>query len=447
MSEIKSKLDVNQEVHICGDFNCNMLKRPGLSSSIHDICNLIGATQLVTEPARVTQTSSTLIYLLLTTKEEKTAESGVIHASISDHSIVYAIIKGKRLRVLPRIIQTRSFKAFISEKFEDLFNSNWNSVYEADDVHGASKAFTKIVNEVADRHAPKVNIKVKGNLPLTFSDELILLMKERDNAKLIAARTKLSEDWIYYKKLRNRVNRLKHHEKKNYFNETLRENSHTPKQLWKKLKELVPSKITKSSKVQRIQVKDPEVTDKKQIADYFNDFFINIGRKLASQITLRGNPLDYLQANTQPTDFKFEQATGSDVLSKIRKLKEGKSMGLDGISVKTIKAGESALSGPLTYIFNLSISTGEVPDIWKYKCVSPFHKSGNKLKITHYRPISVQPIALKLLEQIIQEQSYKFLSENGVINSKQSGFRRSHSTATATIDVTNYILEKFPKET
>ena len=240
MSEIKSKLDVNQEVHICGDFNCNMLKRTRLSSSIHDICNLLGATQLVTEPTRVTQTSSTLIDLLLTTKEEKIAESGVIHVSISDHSIVYAIRKGKRLRVPPRIIQTRPFKAFISEKFEDLFNSNWNSVYEADDVHRASKAFTEMVNEVADRHAPKVNIRVKENLPSTFSDELILLIKERDNAKLIAARTKLSEDWNYYKKLRNRVNRLKHNEKKNYFNEALRATSHNLKHLWKKLKELVP---------------------------------------------------------------------------------------------------------------------------------------------------------------------------------------------------------------
>ena len=102
-------------------------------------------------------------------------------------------------------------------------------------------------------------------------------------------------------------------------------------------------------------------------------------------------------------------------------------MGLDGISVKIIKAGESALSGPLTYIFNLSISTREVPDIWKHKLVSPIHKSGSKLKITHYRPLSVQCITLKLLEQIIQEQLYNFLSEKGVINSKQSLFRRSYS--------------------
>ena len=139
----------------------------------------------------MSQTSSTLIDLLLITKEEKIAESSVIHASISDHSIVYAIRKGKRLRVPPRTIQTRSFKAFISEKFEeDLYNPNWNSVYEADDVHGASKAFTKIVNEVVDRHAPKVNIRAKGNLPAAFSDGLILLMKERDNAKLIVGKNK-----------------------------------------------------------------------------------------------------------------------------------------------------------------------------------------------------------------------------------------------------------------
>ena len=77
------------------------------------------------------------------------------------------------MRTPPRIIQTRSFKAFILEKFEDLYNSNWNPVYETDDVHGASKAFTKIVNKVADRHAPQINIRVKGNLPAMFSDELI----------------------------------------------------------------------------------------------------------------------------------------------------------------------------------------------------------------------------------------------------------------------------------
>ena len=168
---------------------------------------------------------------------------------------------------------------------------------------------------MADRHAPKINIRVKGNLPTMFSDELILLIN--------SARTKLSEDWNYYKKLRNRVNRLKHLEKKNYFSEALRETSHSPKQLWKKLKELVPSKKTRSSKVQRIQVKDLEVTDKKQIADFFNDFFINIRRKLASQISLRGNPLDYLETNTQSRDFKFELATGSDLLSKIGKLRQG----------------------------------------------------------------------------------------------------------------------------
>ena len=110
---------------------------------------------------------------------------------------------------------------------------------------------------------------------------------------------------------------------------------------------------------------------------------------------------------------------------------------LDGISE----------SGPPTYIFNLSICTGEVPDIWKHKHVSPIHKSGSKLKITSYRPIPIQPISLKLSEQIIQKPLYNSFSNKGVINPKQSGFRRSHSTAMPTIDVTDYILEKSLKET
>ena len=71
----------------------------------------------------MTQTCSTLIDLLLTTKEEKIAESGVIHASISDHSIAYAIRKGKRLRVPPGKYKQGHSKHLFQSKLKKIFTT------------------------------------------------------------------------------------------------------------------------------------------------------------------------------------------------------------------------------------------------------------------------------------------------------------------------------------
>ena len=48
-------------------------------------------TQLVTEATRVVPNSSTLIDLIYTSNDNKIEESGVIHTSISDHSLVYVV--------------------------------------------------------------------------------------------------------------------------------------------------------------------------------------------------------------------------------------------------------------------------------------------------------------------------------------------------------------------
>ena len=57
------------------------------------ICRLYQIDQLITEPTRVTPTSTTVIDLILTNRSENISESGVIHLGISDHSLVYLVRK------------------------------------------------------------------------------------------------------------------------------------------------------------------------------------------------------------------------------------------------------------------------------------------------------------------------------------------------------------------
>ena len=195
-TETQSKLGQgHKEIYLFGDFNFEMLGINGLSSAIKEICIAVSASQLIEEPTRITD-------LLISTADDKITESGVIHTAISDHSMIYAIRKCRRARNPPRIINTRSYKTFNPEKYtEDLQSADWSGIYKADNINKATEAFTEQVQIIADKHAPRVTVRVKGAVNNMFSDELLVMMKERDAAKVKAARTKEVDDWNEFKRL------------------------------------------------------------------------------------------------------------------------------------------------------------------------------------------------------------------------------------------------------
>lgn len=59
------------------------------------------------------------------------------------------------------------------------------------------------------------------------------------------------------------------------------------------------------------------------------------------------------------------------------------------------------LCNPLTYVFNLSIKQGIVPESLKSARVVPIFKSGNNKDASNYRPISVLPCFSKILEKLM----------------------------------------------
>ena len=63
----------------------------------------------------------------------------------------------------------------------------------------------------------------------------------------------------------------------------------------------------------------------------------------------------------------------SELESLINKLKNGKSPGADNIGVKMVKENAFILVDPLIHLFNLSITTGIVPDKLKIAKVVPVY--------------------------------------------------------------------------
>ncbi len=91
---------------------------------------------------------------------------------------------------------------------------------------------------------------------------------------------------------------------------------------------------------------------------------------------------------------------------------------------------------PLTYLFNLSLSTNEIPSIWKTAYVRPLFKWSNPTVLNNYIPISTFSILSKVLKSLVNDQSkVDFLSSKNALSELQSGFRNKHSTSTAIIKV------------
>ena len=75
-----------------GDINCDLLSESN-ANALLNVSDVYGLRQLITEPTRVTPSSSSLIDLIFTDQPDLVSFSGISHVGISDHSLVYAFRK------------------------------------------------------------------------------------------------------------------------------------------------------------------------------------------------------------------------------------------------------------------------------------------------------------------------------------------------------------------
>ena len=93
----------------------------------------------------------------------------------------------------------------------------------------------------------------------------------------------------------------------------------------------------------------------------------------------------------------------------------------------------------MEFIFNLSFSSGCVPDQFKLADVIPVHKKDSVTCMNNYRPISLLSIFNKILEKLVYKRLITFIDKYNILYDKQFGFRRDHSTLHATLFITDKI--------
>ena len=439
--EIERVMSISNNVILLGDFNCNMLTENVLSRKLNELCISLQMRQIIEQPTRTNPYSSTLIDLILTSNTEVIVQSGVQPIGFSDHSLVYLVMKGNCRLLKPKISKIRSFRAFDADNFKkDLSEVDWEKIF-SEDVHVNEhwNIFKEIFTNLSDKHAPFISVRRKRQGAPWITNESITLARDRDYHKKKFHSTKLQYHWDKFKFFRNKVNNLNKSLKQAYYKKEFSECGNDIKKNWKILKDILPSK--KKAMDMKLVIDDDIITDNVQIADTLNEAFNNISNQLNNGSVPDAANINAM--NTLPenkTEFKFKDISLEFVKKELDTINCKKAIGIDGLHPKLLQMAADYIAAPLTYMFNRSLKSSQIPQDFKRARITPIHKGGT-FEISNFRPISILPILSKILEKAVHIQLYDYLNNHNLLSQQQSGFRPLHSTATSVTHIVDFLLE------
>ena len=118
------------------------------------------------------------------------------------------------------------------------------------------------------------------------------------------------------------------------------------------------------------------------------------------------------------------------VLKTLKSLPSKCSKTPDGFPAFFLKSLAPAIAFPLSLLFEMSMSTGHIPLVWKTAFVCPVFKKGSRKQPSNYRPISQTCILCKVMESIISSSMISFLRTHNLISQDQFGFLSRRSACT-----------------
>lgn len=422
---------------ITGDFNIDFNKTDDKSRLVTDLLDSYGIIGLVTEPTRVTPTSSSRIDNIFSNLPSNAVECEIIKSCISDHysqklSIRnFSINNKKPLKVSKRLFNENNLNAF---RFH-LNKETWASIYTGTEVNRMSDDFLGIFQHYFDTSFPKLPTYKKHVRKKYFSPELKILSDSLRDLNLLYKSTGDPNILQLYKT-------KKRNYKKFVSNYTITENDNKiinsknkSKAVWNVFND-VTNKISDVNDNISIIKNNIKIDNPKEVANLFIEEF-----------SLPPSDIPVFHNINHCAHSMFLEPTNSqEICDIVAKLESKNSSGLDEIPISIIKKVISLIAEPLSFIINQCLLNGIFPDALKDAKVVPIFKKGSKTEILNYRPISILPAISKIFEKIIYKRLYSYLIKFNILTSTQYGFLPNLSTEHAIYNALSFISDCVDKK-
>lgn len=124
-------------------------------------------------------------------------------------------------------------------------------------------------------------------------------------------------------------------------------------------------------------------------------------------------------------NFTVDAITIEELREALKKMKNRKAAGPDGITTELLKHGGPLLEFRLLHLLNECWQKKKIPTEWQTAEVISIFKKGDRSKCSNYRGISLLSTAYKIYSKIINER-LKLIAEV-LLEEEQSGFRKGRS--------------------
>ncbi|XP_065645806.1 uncharacterized protein LOC136076260 [Hydra vulgaris] len=183
-----------------------------------------------------------------------------------------------------------------------------------------------------------------------------------------------------------------------YYNPNSKKLITLSKKHWNIINEVIgKKKLYRNLLPENLKINNNRIINKSLVAEALNQFFVNIGPTLSSNIETTQVSFDSCLTSTNTRSMSNYKLTENELLDAVSLLKPNKSLGFDDISSNVIINSIKHITIPLLHIFNLFLQQGVFPNNLKIAKVIPILKLGDPSDVANYRPISILSCFSKVL--------------------------------------------------
>ena len=415
-------LTSSDPIFIAGDLNCNLLGTDSdpAKAKLLEFLDGFSLYQFVRSP---TFKAGSLLDVFISNRETLIHSVDVLPCSYSDHSLIRGYATISKFRTRPHHIYSRRLDRMNVVDFSySLSHTDWSPVFACAGVADQWTAFLQIFLPILDHHAPVQRIKIHNPSAPPASGATLRLMARRRG--LLAREGRTPAFLTLDKQVKSAIRRDIRDDI------TSRVRRQGPASIFRNVRQVIEGRRS----TQRVV---PEATPTE-----LNEYFVGVGPRVAAEVRGRGEP-PYLPCRLPRVGacaFSVSPISLRSLRSVLFSMKSSSATGSDGVSIRILKLCFDTIGHVLLFILNACLTTCDFPASWKHSIVHPIHKSGCTTEASNYRPISIVPAFTKIVEKVVQQQLYSYMSENNLLSPSQHGFRPGHSTETALTTVSDHIL-------
>jgi hypothetical protein len=427
-----------------GDFNIDLLNSNNCNQLFLNTLLSNGFYPTIDRPTRIRDASATLIDNIFVNIHNSHIDSSIWLADISDHLPIYITLPYEHNSKPKNAVNCISKRKYSEEQInafrEELTRTDWTSVYLAEGTQNKFNIFSSTITMLHDKFFPQINTKIKFSSTYKpwLTSSILNSIKKKNNLYKKLLKSKSPELKTKYLKYKNKLVSVIRMAEKNYYTNKLLEVKDNVAKTWKVMNEMIGRGPARNT-ITQIKSNDSIIDEPEEIANKFNEFFVNVGPDLAKEIPPSNKrPSDFLKGNF-PDSMYISPTNEFEIMDIIKNLRNTNSKGSDDLPLSLIKTCDFALSPILTYLNNESFLEGVFPDSLKIAKVIPVHKSGDVKCISNYRPISILSTFSKISEKLIATRLNKYLLDKSILRDNQYGFREKLSTSMALLKLTDDI--------